>query len=226
MDRIKGIFICHKIELMVFVGSVMSSFLSIFILYLWRETPQDVVSIHPATENESKAKVEQTQLSEDIFVDVSGAVKKPGLYKVDSGSRLDTAIELSGGLAQSADVDFFARNYNLSRTLNDQEKIYVPRIDEVNNGTFVEGRYSINHSLERNVEDKKDTINDHQLVSNGVVNVNIASQNELEELPQIGPVTAQRIIDNRPYGSIHELRDKNVVSEAVFDKIKNRIGLE
>ncbi|PIZ98145.1 MAG: transporter, partial [Candidatus Levybacteria bacterium CG_4_10_14_0_2_um_filter_35_8] len=57
----------------------------------------------------------------------------------------------------------------------------------------------------------------------GAINVNSASAQELDSLPGIGPVTAEKIISGRSYTSINDLLEKKVVSEKVFNQIKDKI---
>jgi DNA uptake protein ComE-like DNA-binding protein len=57
----------------------------------------------------------------------------------------------------------------------------------------------------------------------GTVDINAASANQLESLPGIGGTRAQRIIDNRPYSSPHDLVSKGIVSEAEYGRISGRI---
>jgi len=59
----------------------------------------------------------------------------------------------------------------------------------------------------------------------GLVSINSGTQAELEELPGIGPVTAGKIIDNRPYGSVQELLERKIVGKTTFEKIKDLITL-
>jgi DNA uptake protein ComE-like DNA-binding protein len=56
-----------------------------------------------------------------------------------------------------------------------------------------------------------------------LVNVNAASEDELVELPGIGHREARRIVDGRPYGDRHDLVAKGVISEATYEKIRDRI---
>jgi len=135
-----------------------------------------------------------------ISVDVSGAVLRPGLYTLSEGSRVHDALVSAGGLSESADREWIEKNLNLALKLRDGVKIYVPRESEQG---FVQGA---------------------SVVSGGdLINVNSASSRELESLPGIGPVTAGKIIDNRPYSSIDELFSKKVVSSKIFDQIKEKI---
>ncbi|MEK7071183.1 MAG: helix-hairpin-helix domain-containing protein, partial [Patescibacteria group bacterium] len=67
---------------------------------------------------------------------------------------------------------------------------------------------------------------DHTESNSIRINVNTALLGELDTLPGIGEKTAQKIIDNKPYSSVEELRDKKIVANSVYDKIKELISAE
>ncbi|HVT00805.1 MAG TPA: SLBB domain-containing protein [Patescibacteria group bacterium] len=126
-----------------------------------------------------------------IKVDVSGEVLKPGVYSLNSNSRVQDAISAAGGLASSADRDYVSKNMNLAQVVTDGAKIYIPKVGEApvvnSNSTQVAGAST---------------------TSNGLTSVNTASESELEDLPGIGTVTAGKIIDNRTYSALDELVSK------------------
>ena len=138
-----------------------------------------------------------------IKVDVEGQVLKPGVYSLDSNSRVQDALIAAGGLSSEANRNAI----NLAAKIADGQKIYVPAIGE-------EGTTSIMGTTGITGENY-----------GGIVSINSGTQAELEGLPGIGPVTAQKIIDNRPYGSQEELLDKKVVGKATYEKIKDMITL-
>lgn len=164
-------------------------------------------------------------LSENlIFVDVSGAVKKPGLYEFVFGSRIKDAIDKAGGLSDEVDAIFFKRNFNLARIVNDQEKIYVPSITEINAGIFIQNLRTLDYmSPVMGVANNSSAINTPS--ENQLINVNLATFEELDQLPGVGQVTANNIISYRPYSSIEELLTKKAVNKNAFEKIKNLISL-
>lgn len=163
------------------------------------------------TSNESTESVNSIEKKE-LTVDVSGAVKSPGVYVLADGSRIKDAIEKAGGLSDEADTDFIERSFNLARLLNDGSKLYIPEIGE-----------SIGSSAENSrTEYSQDVAG---VDARSLININSASESELDTLSGIGPVTAGKIIDNRPYNSIDELVSKKVVSNSVFEKIKDSISL-
>lgn len=164
---------------------------------------------------------EQTSRQGKIFIDVSGAVKKPNLYEFDFGARIKEIIDKAGGLSDDADIIFFSRNFNLARIITDQEKIYVPSISEINNGIFIQNTQSLNY-----IEPNLSLISNQQLpINNSLINLNSATIEELDQLPGVGQVTANKIISNRPYTTVDELIIKKVVNKGIFEKIKDLVSL-
>lgn len=169
----------------------------IFQAYLSKSSQSNLVF------EESKSQQENVQL----IIDVAGAVMNPGVYKLTSESRMVDALAAAGGLSSEADRDYVEKNINLAGKLTDGLKIYIPRVGE-------------DILIESQVKQRKtDESNGGQ-----VININLASSSDLELLPGIGEVTAQKIIDARPYSSVEELKSKNVVGDVTFEKIKNQIA--
>lgn len=142
-----------------------------------------------------------------ISVDVSGAVQKPGVHKLKDGARIEDAITSAGGFSEKANSEYISKYLNLAQKLSDGSKIYVP----------FEGETPLRPASP-------------DFAGQGVVagqqskiNINIASQSELEALPGIGPVTASKIISDRPYQKIEDLLNKKIVNKSTFEKIKNSI---
>ena len=155
-----------------------------------------------------------TNVKQTLYIDVSGAVKNPKVYKFEYKARLNDAIIASGGISEYADKNYFARNFNLARLLQDEEKIYIPTYYEINQKIFTETKKEITEITNINEESIKDEKK---------ININISSLQELDTLPSIGNITAQKIIDNRPYSSIEELSSKDVVGKSTYAKIKELI---
>ena len=137
-----------------------------------------------------------------IKVDVEGEVINPGVYEFNSDARVQDALILAGGLTPNAN----RKAINLAAKIADGQKIYIPSVGEV-----------VSASLSNP--------NQGSTLNSGMISVNSASQSELESLPGIGPVTAVKIIDGRPYSSIEELLERKIVGKATFEKIKDLITL-
>lgn len=144
-----------------------------------------------------------------IKVDVEGAVLKPGLYALASDARVQDALIAAGGLAPDAN----RKTINLAQKLSDGAKIYIPA-----QGEAMPAKGENNSAFGGSVLSSETS-------STGLVSINSASGTELESLPAIGPVTAGKIIDGRPYGSVQELLSRKIVGKATFEKIRDLISL-
>ncbi len=177
-------------------------------------------------------KINETNIQSEssIMIEVSGAVKKPNVYKMSSRSRLKDVIDRAGGLSDAADQAFFARNFNLARFVSDQEKIHVPSNDEIESGIYVENARLVDYTQPQIVaalQKPQTTSTDQNSVAatSTSININTATSEELDTLPGIGQVTADKIIQGRPYASISELVDKKILKKNVFEQVQSQIGV-
>jgi competence protein ComEA len=144
-----------------------------------------------------------------IVVDVQGAVVKPGVLRLEPGTRVGDAIAAAGGYSPRVDTARAGRELNLAASLKDGDRIVVPSRDDPP-GTVGTGASG----------------SDDQISGAGPVDLNSASAAELDELPGIGPKTAQKIIDARaekPFASVEELRDRKVVGASVFERLRDLV---
>ena len=151
--------------------------------------------------------------AQNIIVDVEGAVVKPGIYSLNQGSRVQDALILALGLSEKADRNWVEKNLNLAAKLSDGVKIYIPRLGETNppaGGSSLDVVKGVSADI---------------IGSAALININNASAGELDSLPGVGPVTAQKIIDNRPYAAIDELLSKKSVNSKVFSQIKDKVSV-
>ncbi|MHC6230844.1 ComEA family DNA-binding protein [Arthrobacter sp. MMS24-T111] len=131
-----------------------------------------------------------------VVVHVAGAVGAPGVVRLPQGSRVDDAIAAAGGPAAGAAVD----RLNLALVLEDGQKIYVPTPGE-----------SLPAASGTGTVDSQEpgTTPPGSTQAGGKINLNTASVAELDTLPKVGPVLAQRIVDWRkdhgPFKSVEEL---------------------
>jgi competence protein ComEA len=140
---------------------------------------------------------------ERLVVHISGEVIAPGVYQLPVGARTEDALKAAGGATESGDI----HRLNLAARLADGQQIVVPK----------------------RVSPIQAPASDAVSPTPGRLNVNIASVAELDRLPGVGPVTAQRIVAYReqhgPFSSIDQLRQANLVNAATFEKIKELIGV-
>ncbi len=163
--------------------------------------------------NKSESKFEvvkeetKTKTDSELVVEVSGAVERPGVYRIMSGGRVEDAIQQAGGLSADANANWIEKYLNRAANVTDGQKIYIPWQTDSASAEITRGEQSATNVLAEE--------------SSGFVNINTASQEELESLYGIGPVYAKKIIDNRPYSNVEELLVKKVISQKIYDDNSN-----
>lgn len=159
-------------------------------------------------DDESSAK---SSSAAEAYVDVDGAVVRPGVYRLKDGARVSQAIDAAGGLTVEADVT----GLNRASKITDGQKIYVPTVGEQQAAAAVGGAESSAATTPGAGS------------SSGLVNINTASAAELQTLSGIGPSMAQSIIDDRskngPFASVDDLMRVSGIGEKKLAKIKDCI---
>ena len=149
----------------------------------------------------------------EIMIDICGEILHPGVFRLEEGSRVIDAVTMAGGLLETAD----RKKVNLARIIEDGEQIYIPAIGEI---------------IDRiDINDPVDTNNSYSLQKgNGKVNINRASQDELESLSGIGEVLAKRIIQHRAekglFNEIDDIMNVSGIGAKKFEDIKDKISIQ
>ena len=149
-----------------------------------------------------------------LIVDVAGAVRRPGVYRLPEGSRVVDAIAAAGGYGPRVDADAASR-LNLAAPVHDGEQVRVASRDDPPPGGGSAAAGQANGPAPTSSGG-----------SGGLVNVNTATADELDTLPGIGPATAAKIIaarDEKPFAAVQELRSRGVVGEATFRKLESLV---
>ena len=157
-------------------------------------------------------------VSGELVVDVAGAVALPGLYHLAPGSRVGDAVDAAGGFGPRVDVARVGRELNLAAPLTDGQQIRVPSRDDPAGGSDVGGG-----SGGGGGSASTGGSGSGGSAVGALVNLNSATQSELEALPGIGPVTAAKIIAAREealFRSVDELRERGLVGEKTFGELK------
>lgn len=145
-----------------------------------------------------------------IKVHIDGQIKNRGVVELEEGSRLVDAIEKSGGLTEEADTS----NINLADILQDGEKVYIYSKQEVEE---LKSIGKLNEEIDNTT--KKDN----------KININTATQAELEEITGIGPSLAQKIIEyresNGKFKDIEELKNVSGIGDKKFESMKSQITI-
>ena len=142
----------------------------------------------------------------ELVVEIVGAVPRPGVYRLPSGSRLVDLVRLAGGYGPRVDTARAERELNLAAPVKDGDHVRVPsRDDEVDDPAAPSGAAP---------------------ATGGLVDINTATQAQLEELPGVGPATAEKIMAAReeaPFGAVEELRSRGVLGEKTFEKLRSLV---
>lgn len=142
---------------------------------------------------------------EEIMVHISGAVNKPGILRLDSNKRVVDALDLAGGARDDADLD----KINLAAKLHDEEKIYIPKVGEVQSNIS-----SLASSPSSSASSSK-------------ININSADLSELTKIPGVGEKTAQKILDyraNNSFSSIEDIKNVPGIGDKKFESMKDYIS--
>lgn len=152
--------------------------------------------------------------SGDVVVEISGEVNKPGVYILKIGSRVNDVIIEAGGLTANADTNWIDKYLNRAAIAIDGQKIFIPSANEQSSPT--------SDSLKEGVNTVEGEVYGAAV---SMVDINTATQEELEALSGIGPVYAKNIIENRPYSNADELINKKIIPQKTFEKLKDRLSV-
>jgi competence protein ComEA len=161
------------------------------------------IVIRGNTQSSAAPEIVPVTLAEpEIFVDVTGAVNKPGVYTLTGKSRVIDAIKAAGDSAPGADLS----TINLARVLNDGEQIYVDSLVMNSSGQRVSKK-----------------------TPSGPININRATARQLDALDGIGPVIAARIVEyrkiNGSFLSVDDLQKVSGIGAAKFAQIKSKVRI-
>ena len=210
LATIKNFFESYWKEILLLSLALIAATASGFI-YLSQQKEKDTVRFD--------IKSQKTE-SDLISADIEGAVKKPGVYRFKRGKRIKDLIDLALGFTDDAEIAFFRRNVNLSKLVEDQEKVYIPTKDDISLGRYVENPKTIGSSYQMSEQDGASA------GSETVLNINTASIEELDVLPGVGKITAEKIVESRPYSSVEDLLDRKIVKKSVYESIKDLISVQ
>lgn len=175
-------------------------------------TSPDVVF---TTSSTSSAKVK-------IHIDIQGAVIRPGVYEMSDGNRVGDALTISGGLAAGADRQWVSKNLNHAARLIDGGKIYIPSLIDTNK----EETQNSNIKTQNQNEISSTGNSDYLLgVNTKTININSATLSELDTIPGVGTVTANKIISGRPYQTVEELKTRKIIGQSLYNKIKDQLSI-
>jgi competence protein ComEA len=173
-----------------------------------------------------------------ITVDVSGAVKQPGVYSVKRSYRLGDVIAVAGGLTTQANAQEIAQVLNLASRLEDGQKVYIPFTGEELQSVLQRQLQHVSPATAPTttsnstgpITQPKNTDAAESDASkfpetNSKVSINTATAKQLMDLKGIGEKRAADIIAGRPYDAVSDLLERGVLSKALFESLEESLRL-
>lgn len=228
-DKIKYI----KWGLLFFVFFSLMSINCYQVYLLSREEDNNDIILE-TEEKEEVVADKKEEVTEKVKVDIKGAIKKPGVYELDSNSIINDVIKLAGGLKTNASTKYL----NLSKKILDEMVINIYTESEVKKMKEPVDVCEVKDQDLTNCDDatiivtnpdsNKDISNSNEVVDNKV-SINDGTKEELMTLSGIGEVKAQAIIDyrnkNGKFSKIEDLMNVSGIGESTYNQIKDNIKL-
>ena len=173
----------------------------------------ELISIEEETEQDNKSIEEEEDYK--IVVHITGEVEKEGIIEIKEGGRISDAIDAAGGLTKEADLE----RVNLAYELEDGQKIYIPNKNDKDIEEYV-------------TEGVDDIVLPDELsnMGDGLININKADLEELQELDGIGEALAENIIayreNNGKFKNIEDIKNVSGIGDSKYEKIKDSIKIK
>jgi competence protein ComEA len=206
-------------KIFLFLLGVTVVGMSVFYLSQPSAEPIEIVALNLTPTSEPSPTLVPSPTPGQVRVYVTGAVVNVDVYYLPAGSIIKDAIQAAGGLTAEADRE----RINLALELKDQQQIHVPHLNEeeppppVQGGEDDSGTLFVPNSLA-------------PTTNTGLININVATLEELDTLPGIGPAIGRRIIDYREqiggFNSIEAITEVSGIGEATFAKIEALITVD
>ncbi len=189
------------------IAGIVITMIIIVVIYIFSIKPQTNEN-YENLEIEDVSKTEEKVEITKIKVHIAGSVVTEGIIELEEGARVADAIKEAGGTTADANT----KKINLAQKLQDGQKIYIPNQNETE---------------EDIMENLGETIEENSINSSSKVNINTATQTELELLSGIGPSIASKIIsyrkENGKFKKIEDIKNVPGIGEAKFNSIQDQI---
>ncbi len=188
---------------------------SLFLIWFLKENEKksfvlvDALSTESLSSESPKETDEKIDKSEaQIKVYITGQVVNPGVYSIDKGARIEDLLNLAGGPTDDADL----LHINLSKKLNDEQQVVIPKIGDI---------------LEKPGIANEDVESESSAL---LVNINTADKDKLKTLPGVGDTIAAAIIEYREkngnFKNIEELKNVYRIGEKTFERLKEFVTID
>ena len=197
-----------------------------------KEEPEEL--IFKEEKEETNKKDNQT---ENVFVDIKGAIANPGVYELEQNKKVIDVVNLAGGFLENANT----QTINLAKKVTNEMVIIIYTNEEIKLAMTEEKTAKVidntcvcpvlkNDACINKNETKKDTTtsNEQETITEPI-NINTASASDFDKLPGIGASKAESIVQyrekNGPFEKIEDLKEISGIGDALFEKIKDYITI-
>ena len=185
------------------VTAVVAVVLAVLVLRGPAPPPELSLPLAGGPEDPAATTTTTTAAPTEVVVHAAGAVRAPGVYRLDSAARVADLVEAAGGPLEDGDLD----RLNLAAPLTDGERVYVPRVGEPAPEVGTAGG-----ALEE---------------ASRLVDLNTADAEQLEGLPGVGPATAEAILDERErrgrFATVDDLLDVRGIGPAKLEALRDQV---
>ena len=203
----------QKINIIIFI-IIMCTVIGYYIINKVEKYDYSELELIENVEELANNNVENNIESEKIVIHITGEVEEEGVIELEKGARIADAIEMAGGTTEEADLS----KVNLAYSLSDGQKLNIPNVNEKEQEDIVKDEPGNNIIIEGNEEKEVK------------ININKATQTEIETLPGIGPSTALKIINYRnehgKFKNIEDIKNVSGIGDSKFENIKEYICVE
>lgn len=203
----------QKIIIIIFI-TIMCTVIGYYIINKVEKYDYSELELIENVEELANNNVENNIESEKIVIHITGEVEEEGVIELEKGARIADAIEMAGGTTEEADLS----KVNLAYSLSDGQKLNIPNVNEKEQEDVVKDEPGNNIIIEGNEEKEVK------------ININKATQTEIETLPGIGPSTALKIINYRnehgKFKNIEDIKNVSGIGDSKFENIKEYICVE
>lgn len=182
---------------------------TLFLLTPPADAEEEISLTDLAASEQVEELISPSQSDTSLVIDVKGAVKHPGIYELPSDSRVYDAVEIAGGLREDAD----STSINLAKKVSDEEVVYVATHDE-----------------ERSIIEASSTSTSSEGAKSNLINLNTATETDLQTISGIGAKRAADIIAYREqhgrFQSVDDLKQVSGIGDKSLEKIRPYVTVD
>lgn len=209
MERLKEIWESYRYQLLILVAVL--GLVGAWLMKRPTEAPNQIEQTMAIGSTSSTVMSTASSVGGKVCVDVKGAVRHPGIYKLKGGSRVNEAVAAAGGIMDNADM----KQVNLAKQLADQEIVYVPVNGETMPGTSAVGTANVSSASSAS--------------GAAIINLNTATKEQLCQITGIGDKKADLILQYREqhgqFKSVDELKQVSGFGDKTVEKIKDQLAV-